>query len=105
MLAFPPDAAPGAVKINGHEVPEVSQRMLSYTHGWRIYGCVDAPPEGFEMTFALSGAKPVAAIVFDESYGLPPQGMDLQRARPSSATAIQSGDVSLVKRNASLAPE
>lgn len=105
MLAFPPDAAPASVKINGHEVPEVSQSMLRYTHGWRIYGCVDTPPEGFEMTFSLPGAKPVPAILFDESYGLPPQGMDLQRARPSDATAIQSGDVTLVKRDVSLAPE
>src|SRR6185437_312898 len=86
MLAFPPNAAPAGVKINGHNVPEVSQRMLSYTHGWRMYGCVDTPPEGFEMTFALPGVKPVPAILFDESYGLPPQGMDLQRERPSNAT-------------------
>lgn len=105
ILAFSPDAAPEAVMINGHEVPEVSQRMLGYTHGWRIYGCVDVPPEGFEMTFALSGVKPVPAILFDESYSLPEQGMGLQRARPSNATAIQSGDVTIVKRNVSLASE
>lgn len=105
MLAFPPNAAPEAVKINGHDVPEVSQRMLSYTHGWRIYGCVDTPPDGFEMTFALPDIKPVSAILFDESYGLPPQGMDLQRARPSNATSIQSGDITLVKRDITVAPQ
>ena len=105
MLAFPPNAAPERVKINGHNVPEVSQRMLSYTHGWRIYGCVDTPPDGFEMTFALPGTKLVSAILFDENYGLPPQGMDLQKARPADATAIQSGDVTLVRRDISLAPE
>ena len=105
MLAFPPNTAPEGVKINGHAVPEVSQRMLGYTHGWRMYGSVDAPPEGFEMTFALPGLKPVPAILFDESHGLPQQGMALQRARPADATAIQSGDVTLVKRDISLAPE
>ncbi len=105
FLAFPPDAAPQSVKINGQNVPELSKRMLGYTNGWKIYGCVDAPPEGIEMSFKLAGSKATSAILFDESYGLPPQGMDLQRARPSDATAIQSGDVSIVRRDISLAPE
>lgn len=105
MLAFSPDAAPQAVTVKGQNVPELSKRMLSYTHGWKIYGCVDAPPEGIEMSFNLGSNKAASVILFDESYGLPPQGMDLQRARPSNATAIQSGDVSIVRRDVSLATQ
>lgn len=105
ILALAPEAALESVKINGRNVPEVSERMLGYTHGWKIYGSVNVPPEGIEMTFALAGAKATSAVLFDESYGLPAEGAALQKVRPATATAIQSGDVTIVKRDISLAPQ
>jgi hypothetical protein len=105
VLAFAPDNAPESVTINGHAVPELNKRILGYTHGWRIYGCMDAPPEGIEMRLTFSGTKSVSALLLDQSYGLPPQGMFLRQARPVTATAIQSGDVTVITRHVTFAPQ
>ncbi len=102
LLAFPPDSKLRSVSISGHAVPELSSRMLNYTHGWKIYRCVDTPPEGIDMDFWLAGTKPVSVFLMDESYGLPPEGAFLRSARPATATQIQSGDATIVSRNVTL---
>ncbi len=105
LLGFAPDAAPESVSIAGHAVSAVGSRFLRYTHGWRIYGCDDAPPEGIEMKFTIRNGNPVSALLLDESYGLPEQGMFLSSARPETATQIQNGDATVVTRHVSLKPE
>lgn len=102
LLAFAPDAKPESVTMAGHSVPDLSARMLNYTHGWRVYRCVDTPPEGVDMDFSLAGTNPVPVFLFDESYGLPPQGTFLKGARPSTTTQIQNGDTTVVERRVTL---
>ena len=102
LLAFAPDVKPESVSIAGHAVPELSTRMLHYTHGWRIYDCADTPQEGIEMKFTIAGTSPVSAFLLDESYGLPSQGMSLQSARPATTTQIQRGDGTVVTRHITL---
>jgi hypothetical protein len=105
LLAFPPDLKPESVFIAGHAVPELSSRFLNRTHGWRIYRCVDTPPEGIEMDFGIGGTKPVSVFLLDESYGLPPEGAFLRSARPATATQIQNGDTTVVERHVTLGPQ
>ncbi len=105
LLAFAPDVTPEAVSLAGRAVPELSSRFLQYTHGWRIYRCVDTPPDGVEMKFTLSGTNPVSAFLMDESYGLPPQGMSLSSARPATTIPIQDGDATVVTRHVTLTPQ
>ncbi|MGC1106151.1 MAG: M20/M25/M40 family metallo-hydrolase [Candidatus Acidiferrales bacterium] len=105
LLAFAPDVTPVSVSMAGHAVPELSTRMLHYTHGWRIYRCVDTPPDGIEMKFTVSGASPVSAFLLDETYNLPPQGMFLRSARPATATSIQNGDATVVTRHVTFKPQ
>ncbi|HKF52301.1 MAG TPA: M20/M25/M40 family metallo-hydrolase [Candidatus Acidoferrales bacterium] len=104
LLAFPPAAKPESVTIAGHAVPEISRRILTYTHGWRIYRCVDTPPEGIEVEFSLTSTKPVSVLLLDESYGLPPEGAFLKSARPAAATQIQNGDTTVLARHVTLEP-
>lgn len=104
LLAFPPDSAPESVLIAGYAVPDLSSRILNYTHGWRIYRCMDTPPEGIEVDFWLAKTNPVSVFLLDESYGLPPEGAFLKSARPAITTQIQSGDTTVVERRVTLSP-
>jgi hypothetical protein len=104
-LAFPPDAGVESVLMQGQAVPELSARMLRYTHQWRPYTCRSLPLEGIEMQFTLASAKPVQLFLLDESFGLPPQGAFLQRARPATAVPIQDGDATLVARHVTIKPQ
>lgn len=104
-LAFAPANHPRSVTINGRSVPEIGSRLLAYTRGWRIYEDVDAPAEGIEVKFLLPGTKSVSALLLDQSYGLPPQGMMLRGARPKGGTPFQSGDVTVITRDVTLAPQ
>lgn len=103
LIAFAPHLAPASVSMAGHKVPDLSRRLLNYTHGWRIYRCVDTPPEGIEMKFSLASVKPVSLFLLDESYGLPPEATLLKSARPPTATQIQNGDTTVVLRHVTLA--
>jgi hypothetical protein len=105
LLAFAPDVTLNSVSMMGHSVPQLSSRMLRYTHGWRIYRCEDTPPGGIEMKFTISGTSPVSVFLLDESFGLPPQGMSLAGARPSTTIPIQNGDTTVITRHVTLKPQ
>ncbi len=104
-LAFPPDAGVESVSMQGQAIPELAPRMLRYTHGWRPYTCRSSPAGGIEMQFTAASAKPVQLFLLDESFGLPPQGAFLQRARPATTVPIQDGDATLVMRHVTLKPQ
>jgi len=104
-LAFPPDAGVESVSMQGQAIPELAPGMLRYTHGWRPYTCRSLPAEGIETEFTLASAKPVQLFLYDESFGLPPQGAFLQGARPRTAVPIQDGDATLVARHLTLKPQ
>jgi hypothetical protein len=59
----------------------------------------NAPAEG--MIIGIDSEAPLAALILDESYGLPgelPQGKALRMARPENATSTQDGDVTVLGR-------
>lgn len=101
-IAFSPDMTPEGVSMAGHAIPAVSQPIVDYRRGWRIYSCVDTPPEGVEMKFTMPSKDPGAIVMFDESYGLPPQGLLFGTARSSSAIPHQDGDVAIVMQHVTL---
>ncbi|HYI11953.1 MAG TPA: hypothetical protein VEK57_23055, partial [Thermoanaerobaculia bacterium] len=67
----------------------------------------DRMPEGWawasamgveEMTVELTAPGPVEVIASDTSFGFPPEGAALQRARNASpAVPIQDGDVMITR--------
>lgn len=104
-LAFPPEAGIESVSMQGQAIPELSRRLLGYTHGWRPYTCRSLPAEGIEMQFTLASTKPVQLFLLDESFSLPLQGAFLQQARPATTVPIQDGDATLVTRHVTLKPQ
>ncbi|MFZ0415119.1 MAG: M28 family peptidase [Candidatus Acidiferrales bacterium] len=105
ILGFPPSVNVESVSFSGHSIPPVDSRLLRYTHGWRLYGCADVPPEGVRMKFTVPNSAPVEALLLDESYGLPPQGSFLSNARPDTAVANNNGDAVTVTRHVTLKPQ
>ncbi|MGD8626735.1 MAG: hypothetical protein PVJ34_19515, partial [Anaerolineae bacterium] len=58
--------------------------------------CYGRSCDGLEVRLQLSGADPVAALVADDSLGLPAGGARLLQARPSTATSYQEGDLTVL---------
>lgn len=105
VLAFPADSGVESVSMNGHAIGELSEPVLRYTHGWHAYACDTLPSGGIEMQFTLPSAKPVTILLLDKSFGLPPEGIFLEKARPETSIASQDGDVTIVSRTLLLKPE
>ncbi|MCZ7652194.1 MAG: M28 family peptidase [Thermoanaerobaculia bacterium] len=60
------------------------------------------PAAGVEIELELGGAAPVSAWVADASYGLPAEGLPLQRARGETAVPVGAGDQTVVVREIEL---
>jgi hypothetical protein len=93
-LVIPESAGLQSVRV-GEAAPQGTPRAQL---GWYRVGLLALPPEGMEVDLVLSAAGPVDAYVTDRSYGLPPSGDALKKARPASAVPIQDGDVTVVSR-------
>jgi hypothetical protein len=105
VLAFPAGAGVVSVSMNGHAIGELSEQVLRYTHGWHVYVCDTLPPNGIEMQFTLPSSKPITVLLLDKSFGLPLEGMFLEKARPKTSVASQDGDVTIVSRQVTLNPQ
>ncbi|HEV2490056.1 MAG TPA: M20/M25/M40 family metallo-hydrolase [Candidatus Acidoferrales bacterium] len=105
VLAFPADSGVESVSMNGHAMGELSSQVLRYTHGWRAYVCETLPSDGIEMQFTLPSPKPVTILLLDKSFGLPLEGMFLEKARPDNTIASQDGDVTIVSKTLLLKQE
>lgn len=103
-VLFPPDAAIESVRMEGQPVPTESPRVRRYLNGWSYYDCPTMPAKGVEIRFTLSTGKPVEVYALDQTYGLPPEGSFLLKARPLTATPSQDGDVTTVSRRVQLLP-
>jgi hypothetical protein len=102
VVAFPPDSGVESVSMNGHEIPRLRADILLYLHEWQAYTCVTLPPEGMELQFTLPSGKPVSVLLLDKSFGFPPEGAFLQKARPDTAIASQDGDAAVVSQQFTL---
>jgi hypothetical protein len=105
-LAFPPQARVGSLRLEGN--PEAGSSGLAVTpwrlsRGWSQLRLLGLPPDGQDLSF--EAAEPAFDLkLFDESYGLPAQGIALQSARPRLAVPSQDGDVTVVMRSYRLQP-
>jgi len=104
-LLLPPQVGLESVDVEGQRVPEQQPREVRWNNGWRVYTCRDLPPQGCTLEMVFSGAPPAEVAIQDVSPGLPQQARALLTARPTSATTIQSGDVTVVTRRVRLAGE
>jgi hypothetical protein len=96
-----------SVAIGGRTIPnrtpqDEARRGRGTTTGFRSYACVTLPAHGVEFDVVLAGAEPVEGYLVDRTFGLPAGGDALLRARRVEATAIQSGDVTILGRRVSL---
>ncbi len=105
MVLFPPGADAQSVQIEGQPGGAIAEaRGLGYSGGWVAYECVAMPAEGVEISFTLPAGKSVEVYVVDRSYGLPPDGAFLLKARPLTAAPSQDGDLTIVSRTVQLNP-
>jgi hypothetical protein len=103
-IVFPPSSGVAAVSVNGHRVPEIVPQLRQWLNGWQEYRCRTMPPDGVEVGFELGSASPTELYVTDETYGLPQEGLFLQKARPVTAVPSQSGDATIVSRPVRISP-
>jgi len=103
-ILFPPDSGIESVRMEGEPVPPETERERKYLNGWSYYDCPTMPAKGIEIKFTLPTGKPVEVYALDETYGLPPEGSFLVKARPFTATSSQVGDVTIVSRRVQLLP-
>ena len=103
-LLFPPDAGIESVRMEGEPVPLETERVRQFVNGWSYYDCPTMPAKGIEISFTLPTGKPVEVYALDLTYGLPLEGIFLQKARPFTATQSQDGDVTVVSRRVQLLP-
>jgi hypothetical protein len=107
-LAFPAQARVGSLRLEGTTEPGSPDQGLAATpwrlsRGWSQLRLLGLPPEGQDLSFEAAGPA-FDLQLFDESYGLPAQGMALQSARPRVAVPSQDGDVTIVMRAYRLQP-
>ncbi|MGD0955477.1 MAG: M28 family peptidase [Candidatus Acidiferrales bacterium] len=101
---FPPDSGVQDVRIEGQPLQPETPRIRQYFNGWSLYRCPAMPASGVEISFSLPAGKPVDVSAADQTYGLPPEGAFLLKARPLTAAASQDGDVTTVTRRVELIP-
>ena len=103
-VEFPPDAEVAGVRMEGQPVEPGTPHVRQLFHGWRVYACATMPASGVELTFSLPVGTAVRVSVADQSLGLPAEGAFLLHARPLTAAAAQSGDVTIVSRRVEFNP-
>jgi hypothetical protein len=101
-VIFPADADVRDVEFTTAAGP-VKVRLSKLTGGATELDLASPPPEGVEFSIDTGAQQPLAVQVFDESFtfaGSPA----LVRARPSTATSSQDGDVTVVHGTVTLDP-
>ncbi len=101
---------PASAKIHEIEVATpvgpLRAKLQTLPNGGTIMLAPAIPGAGLQF-WVNAPAEPMAAQVFDESYGLSPDladGKKLQRSRPKNATSSQDGDITVVQRTVRLDP-
>jgi hypothetical protein len=82
----------------------VRAKLNRLRSGATLLDIVSLPADGVEFSVDAAGRVPVMVQVLDRSYDFPEEGSILQRARPPNATSSQGGDLTVVRRTATLYP-
>ncbi|HZJ09178.1 MAG TPA: M28 family peptidase, partial [Trueperaceae bacterium] len=88
-------AVPGTSYVMPVEDAEETGRPTTFT-------CHGTDCDGTTIELHIGNSAPLAVMVGDLSYGLPPAGAALQEARPESAVPSQDGDVSVVMNSVTI---
>jgi len=102
LMIFPARAQIAEVEMASAAGP-VHAKLRRISGGATLLDIVGLPAAGVDFGFDAEGRVPVDVQVFDESYASE-EGRPLERARPSTATSSQDGDVTVVHRTVSLSP-
>ncbi|HEX7186413.1 MAG TPA: M20/M25/M40 family metallo-hydrolase [Thermoanaerobaculia bacterium] len=97
ILYIPEAARLESLRIDGHPVAGEGGK-LEPAPGWYRVSYLTLPPQGVELEMVLAEAAPQDWYVTDSSYGLPPSGEALAKARGPEAAPMQDGDTVLVSR-------
>lgn len=97
FVLIPAGAKLESMRMQGQEVPQGASPAGQGAQ-WRNYTLLTLPPEGGELEVVLGETSPLDWYVGDRTYGLPPAGQALLKARPATVTTIQNGDVTTVSR-------
>ena len=103
-VLFPPGSDVEDVRVEGQPVQPESPSVRQYFNGWAVYRCPAIPASGIEINFSVPLGKTIEVWAADQSYGLPPEGTFLLKARPLTATPSQDGDVTIISREVQLTP-
>jgi len=113
-LSSPRQAARGALvfesaqrieslRLEGWDFDLQSEEIRAwYPDGRRVVRFATMPAAGIEFDVTLRGHEPFAVFVVDYSYGLPPTGDPLAKARPANMVPIGQGDLTIVHARAEL---
>jgi len=67
-----------------------------YPDGRRVVRFATMPAMGIEFEITVTGSEPFIVFAVDYSYGLPPDGDPVTKARPSNVVPIGRGDLTIV---------
>lgn len=98
QIAFAPEAQVKSVTIaalGSSTFTPVTTPLTKWWGDWDAVYVVAPPSAGWDLSFESSDV-PYDIDMVNVTYGLPAVGAYLQQARPADATAIQSGDDTLV---------
>jgi hypothetical protein len=97
FVVIPAAAKLESIRVQGREVPGASVPQLANAP-WRNLTWYALPLQGGDLDVVLGETKPLEWYVGDRTYGLPPAGEALRKARPATVTTLQLGDVTTVSR-------
>lgn len=102
-LLFAPTAAVDSVQLGSGGAPSVRVRPRRLAGGESLLRLWSLPADGIDVDFEATNAA-FDLQLMDRSFGLPPPGQALQRARGAAAVPSHEGDVTVVRRSYRLRP-
>jgi hypothetical protein len=89
-----------SLRVNGITPPPMTRFRSGLAPGWHRVA-IRGASEG-TIDIDLTRDEPIDAILIDRSYGLPPAGAALARARDASAVPVNDGDLTTTLRRMKL---
>ena len=91
-----------SLRLDGWAFDLASEAVWRRGDDWRMVSSATIPDEGIEVELQINGTEPIDMDLVDYSYGLPPAGDILLRARPEDVVPSYRGDLTVVHARASI---
>lgn len=96
-LVFHQSSRISSLTLDGWELDLQTEQLARLFEGdLRVVGLATFPDEGIEMRLEIRGNEPLELTIVDSTFGLPPAGEVLLRARPAYVVPIDRGDRTIV---------